>query len=84
MIIPQKATFELQDRKFVYVVGDSCKVASRPITIYPLNDGQNYVVTSGLEAGLQVVVEGVGTVVKDGLVIAPVDAAAKAQQAQQQ
>ena len=84
VIIPQKATFELQDRKFVYVVGDSCKVASRPITIYPLNDGQNYVVTSGLEAGLQVVVEGVGTVVKDGLVIAPVDAAAKAQQAQQQ
>ena len=84
VIIPQKATFELQDRKFVYVVGDSCKVASCPITIYPLNDGQNYVVTSGLEAGLQVVVEGVGTVVKDGLVIAPVDAAAKAQQAQQQ
>lgn len=79
IVIPQKATYELQDRKFVYVVGDSCKVASRPITIYTLNDGQNFVVTSGLSANEQVVVEGVGTVVKDGLVIAPVDANAKAE-----
>ncbi len=80
IVIPQKATYELQDRKFVYVVGDSCKVASRPITIYSLNDGQNFVVTSGLSANEQVVVEGVGTVVKDGLVIAPVDANAKAEE----
>lgn len=79
IVIPQKATYELQDRKFVYVVGDSCKVVSRPITIYTLNDGQNFVVTSGLSANEQVVVEGVGTVVKDGLVIAPVDANAKAE-----
>ena len=79
IVIPQKATYELQDHKFVYVVGDSCKVASRPITIYSLNDGQNFVVTSGLSANEQVVVEGVGTVVKDGLVIAPVDANAKAE-----
>ena len=79
-VIPQKATYELQDHKFVYVVGDSCKVASRPITIYSLNDGQNFVVTSGLSANEQVVVEGVGTVVKDGLVIAPVDANAKAEE----
>ncbi|MGM9846643.1 MAG: efflux RND transporter periplasmic adaptor subunit [Muribaculaceae bacterium] len=79
IVIPQKATYELQDRKFVYVVGDSCKVASRPITIYSLNDGQNFIVTSGLSANEQVVVEGVGTVVKDGLVIAPVDANAKAE-----
>lgn len=79
IVIPQKATYELQDHKFVYVVGDSCKVTSRPITIYSLNDGQNFVVTSGLSANEQVVVEGVGTVVKDGLVIAPVDANAKAE-----
>ena len=80
IVIPQKATYELQDHKFVYVVGDSCKVASRPITIYSLNDGQNFIVTSGLSANEQVVVEGVGTVVKDGLVIAPVDANAKAEE----
>lgn len=78
IVIPQKATYELQDHKFVYVVGDSCKVTSRPISIYSLNDGQNFVVTSGLSANEQVVVEGVGTVVKEGLVITPVDAAAKA------
>lgn len=80
IVIPQKATYELQDHKFVYVVGDSCKVTSRPITIYSLNDGQNFIVTSGLSANEQVVVEGVGTVVKDGLVIAPVDANAKAEE----
>ncbi|MDE6418041.1 MAG: efflux RND transporter periplasmic adaptor subunit, partial [Duncaniella sp.] len=31
IVIPQKATFELQDRRFVYVVNDSNKVVSTPI-----------------------------------------------------
>jgi membrane fusion protein (multidrug efflux system) len=33
IVIPQEATFELQDKIFVYAVGDSNKVASRPITV---------------------------------------------------
>lgn len=84
IVIPQKATFEVQDRKFVYVVGDSAKTVSTPVVVAPLNDGQNYIVTSGLNPGQTVVVEGVGTQVKDGMVIKPVDAAAKAAAAQQQ
>lgn len=78
LIIPQKATFELQDKKFVYVVNDSNKVVSTPITIDPVNDGKTYVVTSGLKAGDRIAIEGVGTRLQDGVVINPVDAAAKA------
>ncbi len=82
IVIPQKATYELQDRRFVYVVNDSNKVASAPITVAEYSDGKNFVVTSGLKAGDRIAVEGVGTIVKDGMVITPVDAAARAQQAE--
>lgn len=78
IMVPQKATFELQDKKFVYVVGDSSKAVSRPIEILDINDGQNYVVLNGLQPGEKVVVEGVGTMVRDGMVINPVSAAEKA------
>ena len=71
IIIPQKATYELQDRRFVYVVNDSNKVASAPITVSPVNDGKNYIVTSGLKAGDRIAVEGVGTVVREGITISP-------------
>lgn len=85
IVIPQKATFELQDRRFVYVVNDSNKAVSTPITIEANNDGQNFVVTSGLKAGDVVAIEGVGSKLSDGATIVPVDAAARAaQQAQQQ
>ena len=47
IIIPQKATFELQDKRFVYVVNDSNKVVSTPITIEASNDGKTFIVTSG-------------------------------------
>lgn len=86
ILIPQKATFEIQDRRFVYVVNDSNKTVSTAITVAPENDGQQFIVTSGLEPGQRVVVEGVGTKVRDNMEIAPVDAAAAAaaQQAQGQ
>lgn len=69
--IPQKATYEMQDLKFCYVVGDSCKVKSTPIQVSPLNDGKNYIVTSGLKDGDVIVIEGVGISVKEGMVIKP-------------
>lgn len=78
IIIPQKATNELQDRRFAYVVNDSNKVVGTPITVSELNDGKNYVVTSGLKPGDRIVVEGIGVSVRDGSVITPVDAAQKA------
>lgn len=77
--IPQKATFEVQDRRFVYVLNDSNKTVSTHITVSPLDDGKNYIVTSGLEPGQRIVVEGVGNSVQNGMVIDPVDAAAASQ-----
>lgn len=85
IMIPQKATFEVQDRRFVYVLNDSNKTVSTPITVSPLDDGKNYVVTGGLQPGQRVVVEGIGTKVRPDMEIKPVDAAQKAAaQSQQQ
>lgn len=75
IVIPQKATFELQDRRFVFVVNDSNKVSSTPITVQAVNDGKNFVVTSGLNPGDRVAVEGVGTILRDGAIITPVEPA---------
>ncbi|MDE7396599.1 MAG: efflux RND transporter periplasmic adaptor subunit [Muribaculum sp.] len=80
IIIPQKATFELQDRRFVYVVNDSNQVKSTPITIGTLNDGKTFIVTSGLNPGDRIAIEGVGTKLSDGIVITPVDPSAQPQQ----
>ena len=71
--IPQNATFEVQDMKFVYVVGDSAKVHSRPITVAPLDDGKKYIITSGLKPGDVIVTEGIGISVSDGMTITPKD-----------
>ncbi|MCM1110076.1 MAG: efflux RND transporter periplasmic adaptor subunit [Clostridium sp.] len=84
IVIPQVATFELQDRRFVYLVSDSNKVKSTPVTVTPVSDGRTFVVTSGLNPGDVIAVEGIGTQVREGMVINPVDAAAQQQAAQQQ
>ncbi|MDE6264893.1 MAG: efflux RND transporter periplasmic adaptor subunit [Paramuribaculum sp.] len=84
IIIPQKATFELQDRRFVYVVNDSNVIVSTPIVIEPNNDGKNFVVKSGLQPGQRIAIEGVGTRLKDGMPITPVDPQAAAAAAAQQ
>jgi membrane fusion protein (multidrug efflux system) len=55
-----------------------------PIEILDINDGANYVVTGGLKAGDKVVVEGVGTQVKDHMAITPVTAQEKAAMQQKQ
>lgn len=69
--IPQVATYEVQDMKFVYVVNDSNIVKSRAIQIAPENDGQNYIVTGGLQPGETIVTEGVGIAVKEDMQIKP-------------
>lgn len=84
IIIPQKATFELQDKRFAYIVTDSNTVVSTPVTVENINDGKVFVVTSGLKAGDRIAIEGVGTKLSDGAKINPVDAAAAAAQAAQQ
>ena len=72
--IPQKATYEIQNLKFCYVLGDSSKVQSRAIEVADQHDGKNFIITKGLNKGDVVVVEGVGITVKDGMVIKPKNA----------
>lgn len=72
--IPQNATYEVQDMRFVYIVGDSSKVHSRPITVAPLNDGKKFIITSGLKDGDVIVTEGIGISVADGMTITPKEA----------
>lgn len=59
MLIPQTATYELQNRIFVWKVVNGV-TQSAPITVYKYNDGQNYIVESGLAVGDIIVAEGAG------------------------
>lgn len=71
IMVPQSATFDVQDKKFVYVVNNDKTVATREITVLPQNDGQSYVVTSGLRPGDRIVVDGVNQL-KNGQKINPI------------
>lgn len=61
IVIPQEATFELQDKIFVYKVVDG-KAKSTEIKVLPQNDGKNYVVLEGLTCGEEIIAEGAGLV----------------------
>ena len=67
IVIPQAATYELQNRIFVFKVVDG-KAQSAPITVFKLNNGTEYIVESGLEAGDVIIAEGAG-LVREGTVI---------------
>lgn len=67
--IPQEATFEIQDKVFVYTLADSNKVVSKPINIAGRTTNY-YFVSDGLKAGEKIVLSGTGTL-KDGTVITP-------------
>lgn len=69
IVIPQGATYELQDRRFVYKVADG-KAQSVPVTLYPLNNGTEYIVEEGLEPGDVIIAEGAG-LVKEGVAVNP-------------
>lgn len=71
IIIPQKATYEIQDKKFVYVIGTDNKVKNTEITVLPQNDGKDYLVTSGVKAGDRIVIEGVSKL-KNDMEITPI------------
>lgn len=77
ILIPQKATFEIQDRRYVYVVNDSNKTVSTHVEVLDLSDGQNFVVKLGLNAGERIAVEGVGVSLRDGMFITPKEAVAQ-------
>ncbi|MGN7759541.1 efflux RND transporter periplasmic adaptor subunit [Chryseobacterium lathyri] len=64
LIIPQKATYEIQDQKYVFIIDKNGMAKSRNIKIaYELPD--LYVVASGLEQGDKILLEGVQKVKDD-------------------
>lgn len=69
IVIPQTATGEIQGSKYVLTVDDNNTLHQQIIEISPLQDGKNYVVTSGLNAGERIVTEGVGTKARNGVKI---------------
>ncbi|MBQ2182022.1 MAG: efflux RND transporter periplasmic adaptor subunit, partial [Bacteroidaceae bacterium] len=64
IVIPQEATYELQDKVFVWKVVDG-KAQSAEVKVYRLNNGKEYVVESGLQVGEEIISEGAG-LVKEG------------------
>lgn len=69
--IPQSATQEIQDKKFVYVLQNDNTVKYTEIQVADLNDGKNFIVTGGLKSGDKIVIEGV-QLLKDGQTIKPI------------
>jgi membrane fusion protein (multidrug efflux system) len=65
VIIPQKTTYELQGKYFVYVVGPDNKVHNTEIQVITGNLKDSYVVTSGLKAGDQIVLQGIASLRND-------------------
>lgn len=61
IVIPQSATYELQEKIFVYKVIDG-KACSAAIEVLPRNNGVEYIVESGLEVGDIIIAEGAGLV----------------------
>ena len=71
VVVPQKATYEVQDKKFVYVLQPDNTIKNTEIQIFNVDNGSDYVVMSGLKAGDKIVVENVSTL-KDGQAIEPI------------
>ena len=65
IVIPQEATYELQNRMFVYRVVDG-KTKATPITLYPQNNGKEYIVEEGISVGDTIIAEGAG-LLKEGI-----------------
>lgn len=69
LIVPQEATFELQDKVFVFIIGDSNKVSNAPIHVTGTS-GNYYLVDKGISAGQKIVYSGLDRL-QDGAVIQP-------------
>ena len=71
IIIPMACVSEVQNKKFVYLLGEGNKVKYTEIKVDPQNDGNNYIVTEGLKTGDKYVTNGI-TKLNDGMEIVPI------------
>lgn len=68
LVIPQTATYEIQNRTFVYKVVEG-RAVSVSVEVEEIGNGKEYIVTSGLKAGDRILSEGAG-LVREGTEIA--------------
>lgn len=59
LVIPQIATFEIQDKVYVYKIVDG-KAQSFQVKVAPISGGREYIVLEGLQPGETIIAEGVG------------------------
>lgn len=67
MVVPQEATFEIQDKTYVYKVVGGVAV-STIVSVDKINNGKEFIVTAGLTPGDVIVAEGAG-LVREGAAI---------------
>jgi membrane fusion protein (multidrug efflux system) len=69
LLVPQSATYQLQNKIFAYQVIEGNKVISMPITGSATNDGKFIVVTGGLQRGDKILLNGFN--LRDSTVVIP-------------
>jgi len=70
IVIPQSATYEMQNKRFALIVKPDNTVLSTAVTTKASDNGQNFIVMEGLKAGDKIVLEGV-SLLKDSTKIKP-------------
>lgn len=78
IVVPQTATFEIQDKVYVYKLVDG-KATSSMIEVEKISNGREYIVTAGLTPGEVIITEGVG-LMREGTPVVPKGQAAAAAQ----
>ena len=73
LVIPQTAAYQLQDKRFVYLVDEKNQVKNIEISTLENTPGQYYIVSGGLKAGDRIIVESASSLA-DGTSIKPLDA----------
>lgn len=71
ILVPKDACSEVQDKVFVYVLGQDNKVKYTEIKVNPQDDGNYYIVTAGLKVGDRYVSKGTAKL-SDGMQIKPI------------
>ncbi len=71
VLIPQNATYDLQGKKFVYVLSDKDSTVTTEIQVSENQVGKFYVVERGLKPGDKIIIEGVGDL-KAGMLVKPI------------
>lgn len=74
LLVPQSATYQLQNKSFVYMLIEGNRVISMPVTGSATNDGKFLVVTEGLKRGDKILLNGFN--LRDSTVVIPMPVSA--------